>query len=203
MRNTKALLVARVMAKGREPGRPRRVWVRLAPNGENAPHHIVRRQISRPPRESLTHAGFTCGAMAGRPDTILTRDCVEVSDGNGVSRERTAQPPTRRRARDSEVRGDGHVPRALDALPKPVVVALLRAAVVGMDLIIGGSLTPLNCRRHTGPSAGVTTTRRESAECPWGQVDWASEEKEFFAGGFRIPDELWVGSPGTELEFAL
>jgi hypothetical protein len=33
-------------------------------------------------------------------------------------------PPTRRRARDSEVPGDGHVPGALDEMPKPVVVAL-------------------------------------------------------------------------------
>jgi hypothetical protein len=40
---------------------------------------------------------------------------------------RRAKPPTRRRARDSEVRGDGHVPGALDEMPKPVVVALLGA----------------------------------------------------------------------------
>jgi hypothetical protein len=39
-----------------------------------------------------------------------------------------AAPPTRRRARDPEVRGDGHVPRALGEIPKPVIVALLRAS---------------------------------------------------------------------------
>ena len=38
-----------------------------------------------------------------------------------------AEPPTGRRARDSEIRGDGHVLGALDEIPKPVVVALLRA----------------------------------------------------------------------------
>ena len=38
-----------------------------------------------------------------------------------------AEPPTGRRARDPEIRGDGHVPGALDEIPKPVVVALLRA----------------------------------------------------------------------------
>ena len=38
-----------------------------------------------------------------------------------------AKPPARRRARDSEVGGDGHVPGALDETPKPVIVALLRA----------------------------------------------------------------------------
>jgi hypothetical protein len=39
---------------------------------------------------------------------------------------RFAQPPTRRRARDSQVRRYSHVPGALDQIPKPVVVALLR-----------------------------------------------------------------------------
>jgi hypothetical protein len=38
-----------------------------------------------------------------------------------------AKPPTGRRARDSEVHSDGHVPGALDESSKPVVVALLRA----------------------------------------------------------------------------
>ena len=38
-----------------------------------------------------------------------------------------AEPPTGRRARDPEIRGDGHVPGALDEIPKPVVVALLKA----------------------------------------------------------------------------
>jgi hypothetical protein len=42
---------------------------------------------------------------------------------------RRAEPATRRRARDAEVRGDGHVPGAVDQMPKPVVVALLRAIV--------------------------------------------------------------------------
>jgi hypothetical protein len=32
------------------------------------------------------------------------------------------EPPTRRRARDPEIRGDGHVPGTLDEIPKPVVV---------------------------------------------------------------------------------
>ena len=38
-----------------------------------------------------------------------------------------AEPPTGGRARDSEVRGNGHVPGPLDEMPKPVVLALLRA----------------------------------------------------------------------------
>ena len=38
-----------------------------------------------------------------------------------------AEPPTGRRARDSEIRGEGDVPRASNEIPKAVVVALLRA----------------------------------------------------------------------------
>jgi len=38
-----------------------------------------------------------------------------------------AEPATGRRARNPEIRGDGHVPGAVDEIPKPVVVALLRA----------------------------------------------------------------------------
>jgi len=34
---------------------------------------------------------------------------------------------TERAGRDPEIGGDGHVPGALDEIPKPVVVALLRA----------------------------------------------------------------------------
>ena len=42
-------------------------------------------------------------------------------------RRRRAEPPTRRRARDAEIRGDGHVAGALDEIPQPMVIALLRA----------------------------------------------------------------------------
>ena len=38
-----------------------------------------------------------------------------------------ATPPTGRRARDAEIRRDGHVPGALDEISKPMVVALLTA----------------------------------------------------------------------------
>jgi hypothetical protein len=64
-----------------------------------------------------------------------------------------------------EIRADGHVPEALDEIPKPVVVALLRRAVVVMEMIIGHSLTPLNSSRalraaaDVRGSAAVTTTR--------------------------------------------
>ena len=39
------------------------------------------------------------------------------------------EPPTGCRARDSEIRGDGHVLGALDEIPKPVVVPLLRGGL--------------------------------------------------------------------------
>ena len=66
-----------------------------------------------------------------------------------------AEPPMGRRARDPEIRGDGHVSGAVDEMPKPVVVELLKAPVVVMGMIIGGSLTPLNSSRTLGPSADV------------------------------------------------
>ena len=40
---------------------------------------------------------------------------------------RRAEPPTRRRAVDPEVGGDGQVPCASDEIPEPMVIALLRA----------------------------------------------------------------------------
>jgi hypothetical protein len=45
------------------------------------------------------------------------------------------------RARDAEARGDGHISGALDQIPEAVVVALLLAAVDGMDPIIGRFIT--------------------------------------------------------------
>src|ERR1700676_979127 len=44
------------------------------------------------------------------------------------NRRRRAQPATRRRARDAEVRGEDHVSGAVDEVLKPVVIALLRTA---------------------------------------------------------------------------
>src|SRR5438270_51249 len=62
----------------------------------------------------------------------------------------SAAPPTSRRARNPEVRGDGHLPGALNEIPKPVIVALLRAGRVGMRMIFGRSLTPLNSSKTFG-----------------------------------------------------
>ena len=64
------------------------------------------------------------------------------------------------------IRGDGHVAGALDEIPKPVIVALLRAAVVVMGMIIGRSLTPLNSSRTVQASAGATTTRAGKCGMP-------------------------------------
>ena len=43
---------------------------------------------------------------------------IQTDDG----RRRRAQPPTRRRARDAEVRGEGHVAGAADEIAKPMVI---------------------------------------------------------------------------------
>lgn len=42
-------------------------------------------------------------------------------------RRRRAEPPSRRRARATEIRGDGQVPGAWDKIPEPRVIAWLRA----------------------------------------------------------------------------
>ena len=42
-------------------------------------------------------------------------------------RRHRAEPPTRGRARDAEIRGDGHVAGAADEVPQPMVIAPLRA----------------------------------------------------------------------------
>jgi hypothetical protein len=62
-------------------------------------------------------------------------------------RRHRAEASARGRAKDAEILGDGHVPGALDEIPKPVVVALRGRAVVGMGTFIGRLLTPLNSSR--------------------------------------------------------
>src|SRR5215469_3708709 len=84
---------------------------------------------------------------------------------------RLAEPPTRRRARDSQVRRHSHVPAALDKIPKPVVIALLRA---------GDGWHGNDHRRfcHTalnsswGDYAGVTTTRAAKSRMSVGTAPW-------------------------------
>src|SRR5262249_61118831 len=48
-----------------------------------------------------------------------------------------AEPPTGRRTRNAEIRGDGDIPRALHEIPKTVVVALLTASRGRHGMIIG------------------------------------------------------------------
>ena len=62
-------------------------------------------------------------------DAVLATHNAEESPKQH-SRRRRAQPAAPRRARNAEVGGDGHVPGAVNEIPKPVVVALLRQAVV-------------------------------------------------------------------------
>src|SRR5260221_12327928 len=57
-------------------------------------------------------AGFTCGVKALRPDTILTRDWVEVADGDGVSRERSGQAARELVVRDRSPNGGEPHPSA-------------------------------------------------------------------------------------------
>src|SRR5262249_27817082 len=62
------------------------------------------------------------------PDLLPEFRFGEVHDlQTDHDRRRCAEPPTRRRARDTEIRGDGQVPGALDEIPEAMVKALLRA----------------------------------------------------------------------------
>ena len=64
--------------------------------------------------------------------------------------------PHERSRLSREVRGDGHVPGAWDEIPKPVVVALLKAPVVVMRTIIGRfALAAQLLEDIYGPSAEV------------------------------------------------
>ena len=57
---------------------------------------------------------------------------------------RRSEPPTRRRARKTEIRGDGQIPGASDEIPEPTVIASMRARRRFLRPIIGHSLTLLN-----------------------------------------------------------
>ena len=61
--------------------------------------------------------------------TASSGGCRSTSANNShLDRRCRAEPSTRRRARDPEIRGDGYVPGVSDEIPKPVVVALLWAS---------------------------------------------------------------------------
>jgi hypothetical protein len=61
----------------------------------------------------------------GVPTTLEASASMNARDSPMARR--CAEPPTRRRTRDAEMRGDGQVPGALDKIPEPMVIALLRA----------------------------------------------------------------------------
>ena len=92
-----------------------------------------------------------------RSPGALMFDSAGRRESRGLNRRCLAEPPTGRRARNPEVRGDGRVPRALHEIPKPVVVALLKAS---HRMIIGRSLTPLNYSRTLRAVRRRETVRR-------------------------------------------
>src|SRR5262245_27040534 len=68
-------------------------------------------------------------ASAELQDFLLELQCLQIRDiETHHDRLSVAKPTTRRGARHAEIRGDGHVPGALDEIPKPVIVAPLTAA---------------------------------------------------------------------------
>jgi hypothetical protein len=66
-------------------------------------------------------------ASPERHDLLLEVGCPQVRHVQGDDDFRClAEPATGRRARNPEIRADGHVPGAANDIPKPMVVALLR-----------------------------------------------------------------------------
>jgi hypothetical protein len=103
-------------------------------------------------------------------------------------RRRRTQPATRRGARDAEVRGDGHVPGAVDEMPKAVVVALLRAGRGRHGPVSSAVSSRRSNSSGTTESvrAGVTATRAaKSAECPWRQLGGRSGSRRNRASAAR------------------
>ena len=93
-------------------------------------------------------------------------------------RVRRAQPPARRRARDSAVRGDGQVLGASDEIPKPVVVALLGAGRSRHGKrIIRRPGTPAQLLDTMGSvRRRVRQLAQQSAKCPCGQLRWSGTQ---------------------------
>jgi hypothetical protein len=116
-----------------------------------------------------------------------------------------AEPATGRRSRNPEVRGDGHLPRVVDEIPQPVVVALLRVprsrhaddhpAVRSRRTTLDEMWAVL--RREM--AVAVTTTRARRAECRCGQL--GDERRQIAFQG----DDCWTlscpvaGRPVTRL----
>jgi hypothetical protein len=68
---------------------------------------------------------------------------------------------------NAEIRGDGHVPGALDEIPKAVVVAPLMASRGRHGPIIGRSRTPFKSSKTlAGRPRGSETVRRSDENSP-------------------------------------
>ena len=71
-----------------------------------------------------------------------------------------AEPPTGGRVRDPEVRSDGHVSGALDEIPKPVVVALLKASHADEHRPFAHAAQLLEAVRAVSDASGASAARR-------------------------------------------
>jgi hypothetical protein len=90
--------------------------------------HAVR--TGHRPRMSRPRAHWVSSGVAGVSGLLSGVPALSSLSRRGSHNLRCLlEPPTARRARDSDIRGDTHVSRALDEIPKPVVVALLRAGL--------------------------------------------------------------------------
>ena len=131
----------------------------------NVPPELRSRARASRRRRELLHASPECH------DFLAQFRCAHVRHVQAYHDLRCcAEPPTSGRPRDAEIGGDSQVPGALDEIPKPVVVALLRAprGRHGDDHRPFGHVAQL-LEGHGGPSADVrwsaAVTRTRAGKC--------------------------------------
>ena len=126
----------------------RRIRSLAGPSGRRAPESLNPEVCKRASANRRSAASFSTRRRSVR---ISCRSSGSVSSfplQTDHDRGRGAEPPTRRRARDTEIHGDGQVPGALDKIPEPMVIERCCGRdVVIMRMIIGRPLTPLNSSR--------------------------------------------------------
>ena len=104
----------------------RRIRSLACPSGRRAPESVNPEVCNRASANRSSAASFSTRRRSFDllPEFLL-REIRHLQTDH--DRRRGAEPPSRRRARDPEIRGDGQVPGALDKIPEPMVIALLRA----------------------------------------------------------------------------
>ena len=99
------------------------------PSGSRFPDSLNARRVKGPTPAGAAPRVFDASLQFH--DLLPTFRLCEVRHlHTDHDRRRRAEPPTRCRVRHTEVRGDRQIPSALDEVPEPMVIGLLRRDVV-------------------------------------------------------------------------